>query len=151
MKLFKVLEFSNSVQVLNEKGQTVGELLFGFINGLNDRIKIGNEFYKIKNTGFGWMEISVYDLSGKLVLKTDSSKDRIFYYGTYTEIYTYQYKGWMSNKKYLYDNNDKLLVILDCKQRFFRTTYSVEIDDDFNNYLIILSFLNFYLRGLSSG
>ncbi|MDP9961755.1 hypothetical protein [Chryseobacterium lathyri] len=42
MKLFKILEFSNFVQILNEKRQAVGELLFGFINGLNDKIKIGN-------------------------------------------------------------------------------------------------------------
>ncbi|HCA09274.1 hypothetical protein [Chryseobacterium sp.] len=151
MKFFKANESSGSLQLLNEKEERMGELLFGFIGGLNDRMKIGDEVYTIKGTGFLWMGTNIFDASGRLVLKIDASKSRIFYYGETTEIYTYQHKGWLSKKLNLYNWEDRLLVSLHHKQKFLKTIYTIEIDEDFNNSIIILSFLNFYHTGLSSG
>ncbi|PIF46384.1 hypothetical protein CLU96_3415 [Chryseobacterium sp. 52] len=151
MKLFKTKESGNSCQLFNEKEELVGELLFGFIAALNDRIKIGEEVYKIKYPGFLLNGINVFDQSGKLVVRTDSSKNRIFYYGNHTEVYTYQYKGWLSKQLNLYNSNDKLLVSLRYRQTFFKMIYNAEIDEDFNNTIGILTFLNFYTRALSSG
>lgn len=150
MRLFQIEKSNNSFQLLDNKKELVGELLSGFLSGLNSRIKIGNEFYKIKAAGFLWMAIDVFDESGRLILKIDSAKNRIFYYGDSTEIYTYKYKGWLHKKLFLYDNNDQLVLAIDYRQALFKLNYKLEIDDNFNNGLITLSLLYFYLRDLLS-
>ncbi len=151
MKLFTTKEGNSSIQILNEREEQVGELLFGVINGLKERIKIDNKIYKIKGTGFLWSDISVFDESGKLVLITDSSKNRLFYYGNSTEIYTYKYKSWLRKELLLYDSHDTLVLALNCKQTLLKMKYKLEVDDDFSQSLIILSFFNFYLRDISGG
>ncbi|MCS4300775.1 MULTISPECIES: hypothetical protein [Chryseobacterium] len=151
MKLFTTKEGNFSIQVLNEREEHVGELLFGVINGLNERIKIGSEIYKIEGTGFLWKDIRVLDESGKVVLIIDSSKNRLFYYGNSTEIYTYQFKSWLHKELLLYDSQDKLVLALSYKQTLLKLKYVLEIDEDFNHDLIILSFLNFYLRDVLNG
>ncbi|KFF24845.1 hypothetical protein [Chryseobacterium vrystaatense] len=152
MKLFKVRKSSSSLQVFNEAEELIGVLLFGFIGGFNEKIKIGDQLYKIKSAGFLWRDIHIFDQSGRLVFKTDSSKNRILYYGSFTEIYTYEHKGWLKKKLYLYDNKDRIMAEIRYKQTFFlKEHYSIETDDDFSNDLIILSVLYFYYSEISNG
>lgn len=146
MKIFKIRNYKSSFCLFNENEKLVGEIIHGYVINLKEKIKIDKEVYKVKYTGFLWQDMNVLDKDNKLFLRTDSSKDRIFYYGNYTEIYTYKYKGY---KAYLYDNNDNLVLLLDHKKSFFEIIYKMEVGDNFNSDMVILSFLNLYIRNSS--
>jgi hypothetical protein len=146
MKNFTIREYRGSFCLFDDNGKLVGEILHGYFINLKEKIKIDKEVYKIKYTGFLWQDMNVLNKGNKLFLRTDSSKDRIFYYGNYTEIYTYKYKDY---KAYLYDNDDNLVLLLDHKKSFFEIIYKMEVGDNFNNDMVVLSFLNLYIRNSS--
>ncbi|WP_344831505.1 hypothetical protein [Chryseobacterium ginsenosidimutans] len=130
--------------MFNEDQKLVGELLNGFIK---KSIKIGKEIYKIKNTGFFWSDLNIFDKNNQLALRSDASKNRLVHYSNYTEFYTY--KGLSSKKVCLFDNDDNQVILIDRKENLFSTEYKIEIQKDFNNYLVILSFLYLYIRNSS--
>ncbi|MET3537508.1 hypothetical protein [Chryseobacterium limigenitum] len=150
MKIYTIKESRGSLKLLNEENQLVGEVLYEFVTGINRRIKIDNEIFKIKNTGFLWYDNDVFDKNGILVLKNDYAKNRIFYYDQDTEFFTYKFKGWFNKKLYLYNNGDQPVLMIGYKQKIFKNQYIIEVGKGFTNYIVILSLLNFYISELSS-
>jgi len=150
MKIYTIKEGGGSLKLLNEENQIVGEILYEFVTGINRRIKIDNEIFKIKNTGFLWYDTNVFDKNGRLVLKNDYAKNRIFYYNQNTEFFTYKFKGWFNKKLRLYNNDHQLVLMISYKQKIFKNQYIIEIEKGFTNYIVILSLLNFYISELSS-
>jgi len=143
MKNFTIREYRGSFCLFDDNGKLVGEILHGYFINLKERIKIGDEIYSIKNTGFLWENMNILDKDRRLVLRTDYSKNRIFHYGDYTGIYIYKYKGY---KAYLYDNYDNLVLLIDREKKFFDTIYKMEVGNNFNTVMVILGFLNLYIR-----
>jgi len=150
MKIYTIRESRGSLKLFNEENQLVGEVLYEFVTGINRRIKIDNEIFKIKNTGFLWYDTNVFDKNGRLVLKNDYAKNRIFYYDQNTEFFTYKFKGWFNKKFCLYNHNDQLVLMIGYKQKIFKNQYIIEIEKGFTNYIVILSLLNFYISELSN-
>jgi regulatory protein YycI of two-component signal transduction system YycFG len=144
MKTCTINIYKNLFCLFNEDQKLVGELLNGFIK---KSIKIGKEIYKIKNTGFFWSDLNIFDKNNQLVLRSDASKNRLFHYSNYTGFYTY--KGLSGKKVCLFDNDDNQVILIDRKENLFSTEYKIEIQEGFNNYLVILSFLYLYLRNSS--
>lgn len=150
MWIYTIKEGRGFLKLFNEENQHVGEILYEFVTGINRRIKIDNEIYKIKNTGFLWYDTNVFDKNGRLVLKNDYAKNRIFYYDQDTEFFTYKFKGWFNKKLCLYNNQDQLVLMMGYKQKIFKNQYTIEIEKGFTNYIVILSLLNFYISELST-
>ena len=84
----------------------------------------------------------------KLVLKSDISKDRLIYFGNEVEIFTYKGNGWFNNKLDLFRKNE-LIVSIKSKE-FFKTKYMIEVENDFENYVVILTFLSSYISSQGS-
>ncbi|AZA55292.1 hypothetical protein [Chryseobacterium sp. G0201] len=150
MRIYTIKEGRGFLKLFNEENQHVGGILYEFVTGINRRIKIDNEIYKIKNTGFLWYDTNVFDKKGRLVLKNDYTKNRIFYYDQDTKFFTYKFKGWFNKKLSLYNNDDQLVLMIGYKQKIFKNQYAIEIEKGFTNYIVILSLLNFYISELSS-
>ncbi|MBP6577918.1 MAG: hypothetical protein KA796_12935 [Chryseobacterium sp.] len=145
MKEYTVKNLSYSVfQVFDENEKKLGEILHNLINGYKEKIKINNEIFRIENTGFLWSEIKIYDNYEKLIIKSDSSKSRLVYFGDETEIYTYKSNGWMSSKVDLYKKNQILISIK--TKGIFKYKYEIKVNSDFKNDLLILTFLNLAIR-----
>lgn len=149
MKIFKTKNTFNSVKIFNENEQLIGEIVSPFfINGLSEKIKIGDDIFKIKGTGFLWNDIKIYNKDNYLICKSDNSKNRIIYFGDTIDIFSFRYKNWFSNKFFLF-KNDKIVLSADYKG-FFRWKFIIEVDENFDNDLIILIFVNFYMRRFTS-
>ncbi len=149
MKKFTTKNTFNAVKLFNNNDKLVGEIISPyFINGLSEKIKLKDKVFKIKGTGFLWRDIKIYDQDNYLICKSDISKSRIIYFGDTIEIFTFKHKNWLSNKFFLY-KNDQIILALDYKG-FFRWKFIIEVDENFYNDLIILIFFNFYMRGFSS-
>lgn len=149
MKEFQIKTTTfSSIQLLNENEELVGELLFNLVAGFKEKIKIKEEIFKIKNTGFLWNDIKVFDENEKLMIESDISKGRFIYFGDSKEIYTYKYRCWFSNKANLF-RNEELVISINMKG-FFKTKYEIKVANYLTNYLMVLTFLNSYIRNSSS-
>lgn len=148
MKKYKIKESLFSRQLLDENEKIIGETLLNLISGFKEKIKIDNEVFKITHTGFLWNDIKVFDRNKKLVLKSDISKDRLIYFGNEVEIFTYKGNGWFNNKLDLFRKNE-LIVSIKSKE-FFKTKYMIEVENDFENYVVILTFLSSYISSQGS-
>ena len=149
MKEFTVIyPIFSPLQLLDENGKLVGEILLSMIGSFNDRIKIDNEIFKIKYNSLFSRDYKIFDRNEKLILKSDVSKSRLIYFGNDIEIFTYKSKGWFNSKLNLYKSNN--LVISLWTKGYFKYRYKMEIENDFKNSLIILAFLNDYIKSQSS-
>ncbi|PZU88098.1 MAG: hypothetical protein DI529_06430 [Chryseobacterium sp.] len=149
MKQFTVKNpIFSPLQLLDENGNVVGEILSNLFAGFNEKIKIGDEIFKINRTGFLWHDFKIFDRNEKLILKSDVSKNRLIYFGNDIEIFTYKSKGWFNSKLNLYKSSNLLVSIW--TKGFFKHQYKIEIENEFTNYLIILTFLNDYINSQSS-
>lgn len=146
MKNFSTETSLGCIKVVDENEKLIGEKVFDIILGLNEKIKIGNEVFKIKSKNFFSRNINVFDTNGKLILESDILNSRIIHFGEHTDIYVCKKNKWYSNKLFLY-RNDELISSVD-SQGMFSTEYQLEVKEDFDNYLIILTFLSFFIREL---
>ncbi len=145
MKKLKVITSgSTSIKLLNDSEELIGELLFNSISGFKEKIKIKEKFFRIKAVEFIGIDIRVFNEDDKLLIQTDASNDRLVYFGDSKEYYVYKSERWFKDKINLFVNN-KLLMSITVKG-FFRTKYEIIVADAFNNHLMILTFLNFYIR-----
>jgi len=149
MKEFTIIyPIFSPLQLLDENGRLVGEIFSNAIAGVNEKIKIGDEIFKINRTGFLWQDFKIFDRNKKLILKSDVSKNRLIYFGNDIEIFTYKSKGWFNSKLNLYKTSNLLVSIW--TKGFLKHQYKMEIENDFKNSLIMLAFLNDYINSQSS-
>ena len=149
MKKLKVITSGyTSIKLLNDSEELIGELLFNSISGFKEKIKIKEEIYRIKAVEFIGIDIRVFNEDDKLLIQTEASKDRLVYFGHLKESYVYKTERCCNDKSSLFLNNELLMSIT--VKGFFRTKYEIIVADDFNNHLMILTFLNFYIRMMFS-
>ena len=103
-----------------------------------------DKIFKIKNNGFIGIDIKVFDENETLIIESDTSKNRLIYFGDLKEIYSYQNEKWFGNKVNLF--TDEKLVMSIKVLGTFKTDYEIKVAKDFNNNVVILTFLNFYNR-----
>ncbi|MFC6267813.1 hypothetical protein [Frigoriflavimonas asaccharolytica] len=141
MKIFTTKDSNSSLKLLDQEKNVIGELLFSFINGLNDKIYFDDRMYRIKHSGFLWYDKSLIDLNENIILKIDTEKNRLFYFGKNTEFFTIRYKGWWNQKHILY-KDDELQLTINYKQKFFGTNnFTVRVENNFDNNLITMFLL----------
>lgn len=152
MKLFTVKKIKNSHQLFDEKNILIGEKIAGFWSGINEKLKIVNQYLTIKYSGFLFYDIKFFDTDEKLVIKIESSKSRLFYYGpNSTEVYQFRSYGFFRSFFTLHRFEDDKEVIRFKKEKpFLKNIYQMDIDDDFNNYLIILAFMHHNIQNIES-
>jgi hypothetical protein len=146
MKMFK----ANLYQIHDDQGCLVGEQVFSsFIKGMQEHLKLDGKVYYHKEIGFYGRETHYYNEDGILMLKIDSVHQRIFYYGEkYTEIYYYKSKSWYKSLISLYQfENDKLLVKFRRRYSFRKPIYEAQVEENFNNKLLISAFIFYYIKG----
>lgn len=136
------------MQLFDENEELVGELFFNLISGFKEKIKINQDVFKIKNARFLGTDIEIVDQNDKLLIESDILQSILIYYGSSKEIYTYENADWFNNKMSVFRKSE--LVITINKKGIFQTQYEIKVADGFKNYLVILTFLNFYIRILSN-
>lgn len=144
MKIFTI----DSQKLFNEHGAIIGEMTSDFLISTKERLKVANDFYKIKNLGFLLnRSIKIIDNLGKTVILIDSEKNRIFFYTeNHTEIYYFKTKGIFESSTTLYRfENDEPMLVFKYKTAFFKTKYMVGVANNFNNPLLTLAFV-YYLK-----
>ena len=138
----------NIEEVLEAKGFKKIEMQDKWKLEKEGKIKIKEEIYRIKAVEFIGIDIRVFNEDDKLLIQTEASKDRLVYFGHLKESYVYKTERCCNDKSSLFLNNELLMSIT--VKGFFRTKYEIIVADDFNNHLMILTFLNFYIRMMFS-
>ena len=87
MKRITVKSKKNSIFLIDEENQSIGKILFNIISGYKEKIVIADDIYSIRNTGFLWNDNKVYNKENNLLLKTEIAKNRIIYFGKFTQIF----------------------------------------------------------------
>lgn len=147
MKLLTVKQVKSSWQLWDEHKNLVGERVFVSFLWSHKQLKIKGENYSIKNVGVFAGEIHYYNESERLMIKIDCVHQRIFYYGhSVTEIYCLKSKSWSKNTLLCKLENDEVIMRFNYRWSFFKQTYEIEIENDFNNNLLILAFMDYNLR-----
>jgi hypothetical protein len=150
MKLLNVRRVKNSSQLIDENENLVGERFCGFLAGTNERLKVNNNFYRVKYSGFLWNKLSFLDHRGKVIVMIDGERNRIFYYGKcFTEIYDIKSNGWSKGSTSLYQfENDELVMRFDSKWSLFKSKYEVHVREGFNNLVLALAFLHYNIKNM---
>lgn len=147
MKLLTAKRVKSSWQLWDEHKNLVGERVFVSFLWSHKQLKIKGENYNIKNVGAFAGKIHYYNESERLMIKIDYVHQRIFYYGhSVTEIYCLKSKSWSKNTLLCKLENDEVIMRFNYRWSFFKQTYEIEIENDCNNNLLILAFMDYNLR-----
>ena len=147
MKLLTAKHVKSSWQLWDEHKNLVGERVFVSFLWSHKQLKIKGENYSIKNIGVFGGEIHYYNENERLMIKIDYVHQRIFYYGhSVTEIYCLKSKSWSKNTLLCKLENDEVIMRFNYRWSFFKQTYEIEIENDCNNNLLILAFMDYNLR-----
>jgi hypothetical protein len=149
MKLLTVKQVKSSWQLWDDHENLVGERVFVSFLWSHKQLKIKGENYSIKNVGVFAGELHYYNESEKLMIKIDYVHQRLFYYGhSVTEIYCLKSKSWSKNTVLCKLENDDVIMRFNyrCRWSFFKQTYEIEIENDCNNNLLILAFMDYNVR-----
>lgn len=80
MKLFTIKQILSSCQLLDEEWNIVAERLANFVFSTNERLKIKDQIYRIKYSGFFLDKTEYFDEKGNVVVMIDRVNQRIFHY-----------------------------------------------------------------------
>ncbi|KNB60715.1 hypothetical protein [Chryseobacterium sp. Hurlbut01] len=147
MKLLTAKRVKSSWQLWDEHKNLVGERVFVSFLWSHKQLKIKGENYNIKNVGVFAGEIHYYNENERLMIKIDHVHERLFYYGqTVTEIYCLKSKTWSKNTMLCKLENDEVVMKFNYRWSFFKQTYEIEIENDCNDNLLILAFMDYNVR-----
>jgi len=147
MKLLTAKRVKSPWQLWDEHKNLVGERVFVSFLWSHKQLKIKGENYSIKNVGVFAGELHYYNESERLMIKIDYVHQRLFYYGhSVTEIYCLKSKSWSKNTLLCKLENDDVIMRFNYRWSFFKQTYEIEIENDCNNNLLILAFMDYNLR-----
>lgn len=147
MKLLTTKKIKNSWKLFDEKNNFIGERLFVGFLGNRKQLILNDKIYKIRNSGFFTNEIHYEDENGRLWVRIDLVYQRLFYYSeTVTEIYYLKSKLWSKNMSLHKLENDNLVMRFNSKRSFSTYTFEIETDENFDNNLLKMSFLDLNLR-----
>ncbi|WP_407404863.1 hypothetical protein [Chryseobacterium sp.] len=129
MKILDFKESKKGFQILDENKKTVGEFVYGYITGWNEKLIIEVKIYTLHYQGFLWKDVYILDQFKNKILQLDFDKNRIFYYGESTEIYQYKIKDGLSSQFQIF-NNVETLVNVGVQSGFLKTKYTIEVSEN---------------------
>lgn len=145
MKILDCKESKKGFQILDENKKTVGDFVYGYITGWNEKLIIEDKIYTLHHQGFLWNDVYILDQFKNKILQLDFDKNRIFYFGEFTEIYHYKIKGGLSSQFQIF-NNVETLVKVEVQSGFLKTKYMIEVNEKLENPLLILFALKLSMR-----
>lgn len=147
MRLLTAKEIKNSWKLFDENNNLIGERMFVGFLGTHTQLKLNGRIYKIRNFGFFMNEIHYEDEIGKLLVKIDFVHQRVFYYSeTVTDIYYFKSKFWSKKMSLHKFENDDLVMNFNFKRSFSKYTFEIQTNQNFENSLLTMAFLDLNLR-----